>query len=311
MVPTRRGMTPSLRQSWHFTSIPETESINVQPTVILDKNMPTAKSRLSVILGKYNSFPRILEHEEGFSSSPTSFNGIREFRDMGSSMNQPPSTPSTPSLSSRPISNISNISNISSSTNPDEISDFSPSFSPFATTFNNDDNNNSNNNNNIKNNNYNYGSVASNSSTSNDYYYCNISHKQQYSTPNDLRENKEEIDLTPRPTSMPILPNSNDERYNSNVASRDDLRKIEAKEMEMEFFRNRSTAYLMSGPNRSRIRSSSLLTVRHKEKFNARLSKASMRLSLNTRMQKRLNVALEIINTERSYVDSLLLIQGV
>ncbi|CAG8488388.1 3451_t:CDS:10 [Diversispora eburnea] len=217
MVPFRRGMTPSFRQSWHITSIPEAESINIQPTVILENNMPTAKSRLSVIIGKYNNFSKILENEEELSNLPTSLNEVQE---MKNSMNHSPSTPSTLSFS----------------------------------------------------------------------------------------KDHKEIDLTPRPASMPIILN-NDETFNSeesNVTLHDDLRKIEAKEMELEFSKNRSTFYSVSNSNQS-IRS----TVRNKDKFNARLSKASMRLSLNTRMQRRLNIALEIINTERNYVDCLLLIQNL
>ncbi|CAG8633476.1 24232_t:CDS:10 [Racocetra persica] len=52
---------------------------------------------------------------------------------------------------------------------------------------------------------------------------------------------------------------------------------------------------------------SSLLSAR--AQFNNRASRASMRMSVNSLMQKRLMIALEIITTERHYVDSLLLVQ--
>ncbi|RHZ77063.1 hypothetical protein Glove_186g170 [Diversispora epigaea] len=298
MVPFRRGMAPSFRQSWHITSIPEAESINIQPTVILENNMPTAKSRLSVIIGKYNNFSKILENEDELSNFPVSPN---EVQDMETSIIHSPSTPSTPSLSSRPTSNISNIS---SSTNTDELSDFSPLSSSFnsTSTFNN------NNNNNNRDSLLDSRSIMSSSFTSNDYFNNPPPHQHQhhYSVPNDDLKDHKKIDLTPRPTSMPSISND-DENFNneeSNVSSHDDLRKIEAKEMELQFSRNRSTFYSVSSSNQS-YRS----TARNKDKFNARLSKASMRLSLNTRMQRRLNIALEIINTERNYVDCLLLIQ--
>ncbi|CAG8567217.1 544_t:CDS:10 [Cetraspora pellucida] len=43
--------------------------------------------------------------------------------------------------------------------------------------------------------------------------------------------------------------------------------------------------------------------------FNNRASRASIKMSVNTLMQKRLMIALEIITTERHYIDSLLLVQ--
>src|SRR4051794_39662319 len=51
----RRTMLSNVRQSWVFNkppSIPEAESVYVQPTAILEKNTTTAKSRLSVFIQK-------------------------------------------------------------------------------------------------------------------------------------------------------------------------------------------------------------------------------------------------------------------
>ncbi|CAG8795684.1 19693_t:CDS:2, partial [Gigaspora rosea] len=55
--------------------------------------------------------------------------------------------------------------------------------------------------------------------------------------------------------------------------------------------------------------SSHLSTSTARTQFNNRASRASMKMSMNTLMQKRLMIALEIITTERHYVDSLLLVQ--
>ncbi|CAG8726080.1 67_t:CDS:10, partial [Acaulospora morrowiae] len=107
-------------------------------------------------------------------------------------------------------------------------------------------------------------------------------------------------DATPRRASMPFLshvPSS------PTALTEDAIRKVEAKEFELELYRSRSKikrgdAHMLSVPSTS-----------HNNIFNARVSKASIRMSLNTRMQKRLNIALEIINTERHYVECLLLVQ--
>src|SRR5581483_8682441 len=51
----RRTMLSNVRQSWIFKKpppIPEAESVYVQPTAILEKNLTTAKSRLSVYIQK-------------------------------------------------------------------------------------------------------------------------------------------------------------------------------------------------------------------------------------------------------------------
>ncbi|CAG8446200.1 28263_t:CDS:10 [Dentiscutata erythropus] len=61
--------------------------------------------------------------------------------------------------------------------------------------------------------------------------------------------------------------------------------------------------------NISETKSSFLSPPTTRNQFNDRASRASMKMSMNTLMHRRLMIALEIVTTERHYVDSLLLVQ--
>ncbi|CAJ0765175.1 8091_t:CDS:10, partial [Entrophospora sp. SA101] len=54
---------------------------------------------------------------------------------------------------------------------------------------------------------------------------------------------------------------------------------------------------------------SSTISTLSKFQFNEKISRASIRMSINDIMQKRLHIALEILTTERHYVECLLLVQ--
>ncbi|CAG8587090.1 1167_t:CDS:2, partial [Acaulospora colombiana] len=275
----------NVRDSWVSTippSIPEAESMNIQPTAVLEKNMPTAKSRLSIIIQKGSSRKTF---NGGFIGSPTTINEVNDSENY------------VDLLSSQSLSSVRPISTVSSST--DSWHSVASSFTSVSIGTNNQDS---------------MSDTTSIISTSPSYSHL-IQHRHSIPSESDnVSSNDSHYDgETTRRSSMPSLSDHHNSEPNSTKVSisgvphdlpttvmEDANRKVEAKELEIALSRSRSS---------NRKNAPSLPVPSHNDIFNARVSKASLRMSLNTRMQKRLNIALEIINTERHYVECLLLVQ--
>jgi len=351
----RRTMLSNVRQSWIFNkppSIPEAESVYVQPTAILEKNLATAKSRLSVIIQKggnnQQQYERIVtnntyvktEQDRGINiSSPT----INEASEIENSIDNVLLLPqlSTIPLSSRPISNVSSSSTNQDSNEYDALSDSSQSLSSSFTS-----------NSIIKNNLDSMSdttSVLSNSpSILNDHhnkfnrqFYNNVPHSSsdtpisphhRYSMPSSSREfvsqnsPRQYIIEPPRRASMPIL-SETPSSISSDIPitpitpvnlvdDDDDYDEDEQDELkELKSTTNVRASFSSDTSNESSVQRatlrSSILSSPANAQFAQRASRASMRMSLNTLMQKRFNIAFEILTTERHYVDCLQLVQRV
>ncbi|CAG8515628.1 8393_t:CDS:10 [Funneliformis caledonium] len=312
----RRTILSNARQSWIFNkppSIPEAESVYVQPTAILEKNLGTAKSRLSVIIqggSNQQQYGRVMtnsiyiktEKDKEVVSSPEIYktSGIENSID---DLPLPPQLPTTP-LSSRPISNVSSSSTNQYYSEYDTLSDsyhsLSSSFASNSIITNSRDSMSD------------TISMFSNSpSILNDHHHklnkqlynnapqssTGIPH-QRYSMPSSSSEftspnssNQYIID-SQRRASMPILSNDTELESTTNIRA--------------SFYSNTSNE--SSSVQRATLRPSRLSSPANAQ-LAQRASRASMRMSLNNLMQKRFNIALEILTTERHYVDCLQLVQ--
>jgi hypothetical protein len=333
----RRTMLTNVRQSWVFNKpppIPEAESVYVQPTAILEKNMTTAKSRLSVFIQKDigNQHGRIATNSktEGIDISSHTINEVPDIENLIDNELLSSQLLTTSSLSSRPISNVS--SSNQDSSEYDVLSDSSQSLSSsFASTSiitNNRDSMSD------------TTSTLSNSlSISNDHSKFNrlfnnnvpnhrysMPSSREFTSPNSLRQytiapprrasmpilsNDTDPDIQPLSSSdMPIIPiTSVDLVYDDDDEQDDDLK-------ELEITNNICASFSSNTPNESSsVQHTTLRPSRLSSPANAQLaqraSRASMKMSLSTLMQKRFNIAFEILTTERHYVDCLQLVQRV
>lgn len=328
----RRTMLSNVRQSWVFStppSIPEAESVYVHPTAILEKNKASAKSRLSIFVqkdgGNQQQHGRVITNGTFIKTeqdNDTSFLPINEAPDIENLTDNELSSSPT---SSRPISNVSSSVNQDSS-EYDALSDsshsLSSSFASTSITTNNRDSMSD------------TISMLSNSpSIPNDdpnkfnRLPNNNVPRHRYSIPSASKElnSPRQYIIAPRRASMPILSNDADSdiRTLSSMSSDipimattlydddDDEQDDELKELE----KNNSSFLSPNASNESSIQEVALRTNRLSSPANAQLaqraSRASMRMSLNTLMQKRFNIAFEILTTERHYVDCLQLVQRV
>ncbi|CAI2186546.1 3730_t:CDS:10 [Funneliformis geosporum] len=298
----RRTLLSNARQSWIFNkppSIPEAESVYVQPTAILEKNLGTAKSRLSVIIqGGINQqqYGRVMtnsiyikteQDKELVSSSPT-INKASEIENSIDDIPLPSLLPTTP-LSSRPISNVS-----SSSTNQynSEYDASSDSYYSLSSSF------------------------ASNSIITNNRDSMSDTVSMFSNSPSILNDhhNKQFYNNAPQPSSgIPY------HRYSMPSSSRELTSQNSPNQYIIEPQRRASMPILSNDIDSSDIITSpitpratlrpSRLSSPANAKLAQRASRASMRMSLNNLMQKRFNIALEILTTERHYVDCLQLVQ--
>jgi hypothetical protein len=334
----RRTMLSNVRQSWVFSttpSIPEAESVHVHPTAILEKNRATAKSRLSIFVqkdggnqqhGRVMTNGTLIKTEQ---DNDTSFLTINEAPDIENLTDNELSSSPT---SSRPISNVSSSVNQDSS-EYDVLSDsshsLSSSFASTSITTNNRDS---------------MSDITSMLSYSpsipnddpnklNRLSNSNVP-RHRYSIPSVSKElnNPRQYIITPRRASMPILSNDTDSDIQTlssmssdipimpttpvNLIYDDDDDEQDDELKELDITKNNSSFLSPSASNESSsIQDVTLRTNRLSSPANAQLaqraSRASMRMSLNTLMQKRFNIAFEILTTERHYVDCLQLVQRV
>ncbi|CAB4385865.1 hypothetical protein RhiirA5_361397 [Rhizophagus irregularis] len=311
----RRTMLSNVRQSWVFStppSIPEAESVYVHPTAILEKNKATAKSRLSIFVQKDGGNQQ--QHGRVITNST-----INEAPDMENLTDNELSSSPT---SSRPISNVSSSVNQDSS-EYDALSDsshsLSSSFASTSITTNNRDSMSD------------ITSMLSNSpSIPNDdpnkfnRLPNNNVPRHRYSIPSASKElnSPRQYIIAPRRASMPILSNNTDSDIRTSSMSSDipimattlyDDDDDEQDDELKEIVKNNSSFLSPNASNESSIQEVALRTNRLSSPANAQLaqraSRASMRMSLNSLMQKRFNIAFEILTTERHYVDCLQLVQ--
>ncbi|GBB97882.1 hypothetical protein RclHR1_00310010 [Rhizophagus clarus] len=318
-------MLSNVRQSWVFStppSIPEAESVYVHPTAILEKNKATAKSRLSIFVQKDGG-----NQQHGRATTNGTFIRTEQENDTFLTINEVPDIEnltdnelSSSPTSSRPISNVSSSVNQDSS-EYDALSDSSYSLSSsFASTSIATNNRDS------------MSDITSMSSIPNDdpNKFNRLSNnnvpRHRYSVPSASKESRQYI-ITPRRASMPILSSDTDPDIQTlssmssyvpttpiNLIYDDDDDEQDDELKELEITKNDSSYLSPNASNESSsIQNATLRANRLSSPANAQLaqraSRASMRMSLNTLMQKRFNIAFEILTTERHYVDCLQLVQ--
>ncbi|CAG8776205.1 17731_t:CDS:1, partial [Acaulospora morrowiae] len=180
----RRTTMQNVRQSWVSTkppSIPEAESMNIQPTAILEKNMTTAKSRLSIIIQKGTPKKVVsARRDSGFLGSPTAVNESYDLETYVDVLLSPQSL-----QLNRPISNIS-------SSTCSELSDFSHSVSSSLVSGSNGTNNQDN------------SSISDMSMSSTSPTPSLVRHRYSVPTESESTSSRQD-DATPRRASMPFL----------------------------------------------------------------------------------------------------------
>ncbi|RIA96501.1 hypothetical protein C1645_384598 [Glomus cerebriforme] len=336
----------NVRQSWIFNispSIPEAESVYVQPTAILEKNnLATAKSRLSIFIqkdgGNQQQHGRVVTNGT-YNKTEQDNKGIdifsiNEVPDVEDLIDNELSSPQLLTTSSRPISNVSSSSTNQYSSEYDALSDsshsLSSSFASTSITTNNRDS--------ISD----TTSMLSNSPSIlndphnkfNKLFYNNTPH-HRYSMPSASKEfvspnsPRQYIIASPRRASMPILSNDSDIQIQTHssmssdipitpitpitpvniiIDDDDDEQDDELKELEITINNGASSNASNESSQHATLRPSRLSSPANAQ-LAQRASRASMRMSLNNLMQKRFNIAFEILTTERHYVECLQLVQ--
>ncbi|CAJ0842724.1 16694_t:CDS:10 [Entrophospora sp. SA101] len=279
----RKAISPDMRQSWILNSPitnSEAEETLIQPTPILENKMPTANISSNNGINGIKSSERS-ERLIDISLSSSLPSTINEISGSDPQLLDNYNLTLSPTLtgSSRPVSSVSSATNVDNEY--DALSDsshsLSSSFSASILTSHRD-------------------SLCDTASS--------LSASPCQSEFNYKNHKRKSLDFH----------NPSQQHINNNTNLPDHHHRFSVPTVTNESVSNNPTNRYYPTSRRASMpiihnNDSSTISTLSKFQFNEKISRASIRMSINDIMQKRLHIALEILTTERHYVECLLLVQ--